>query len=51
MNEVTGYVCLGSVCLGPIITFFIGLAIGRGAIRLPYKLVKVGEDEQYAVEE
>jgi hypothetical protein len=49
MNEVTPYLCMGTICLGPIITFALGLAIGRGALRLPYKLVKI-DDEKYAVE-
>jgi len=50
MNEIWGQLCLGSICLGPFITFALGLAIGSKRIRLPFKIVKVDE-EKYAVEE
>jgi hypothetical protein len=50
VNEIWGQLCLGSICLGPFITFALGLAIGSKRIRLPYRLVRV-EDEgrAYAV--
>ena len=52
MNEIWGQVCLGSICLGPFITFALGLAIGSKRIRLPFKIVKVDDQqEKYAVEE
>ena len=52
MNEIWGQLCLGSICLGPFITFALGLAIGSQRIRFPFKIVKVNDQpEKYAVEE
>jgi hypothetical protein len=50
MSEVTPYLCLGTICLGPIITFALGLAIGSKRVRLPFKIVKVEDDDKYVVE-
>lgn len=52
MNEIWGQLCLGSICLGPFITFALGLAIGSKRIRLPFKIVRIdAQPDKYAVEE
>jgi hypothetical protein len=49
MQDVLSYVCVGGVCVGPILMFVLGYALGSGRVRLPYKLVKT--DDEYAVED
>lgn len=38
MNDFSGFLCLGSIVLVPVVTFVVGFLIGRD--RLPFKIVK-----------
>jgi hypothetical protein len=46
--QIGGWICLGTFLLAPFITFAIGYQLGKRG--LPYKLVKVEDDDNYAVE-
>jgi len=38
MEDFTAYFCLSSVCIGPVVLFALGYAIGSGRIRFPFRL-------------
>lgn len=51
MRDIWGTICMGGVCLSPLFAFALGLAIGSRRIRLPYRVIRVEESNEYAVEE
>lgn len=47
-TELTGSLCLGSLCLLPFVMFGLGLAIGSRRLRLPWRVVRVDDAAETA---
>jgi hypothetical protein len=47
MENISGYICISSVCFAPLIMFALGIAVGSGKIKLPFRvrLEKVPEKD------
>lgn len=49
MNDLTGFGCLGAVCLAPVVMFVVGLLIGGN--KLPWRVrIEKNAREKYEVD-
>lgn len=44
-SDFSGFLCLGSLCLAPLVTFALGLALGKN--KLPFR-VRIERNTQLA---
>jgi hypothetical protein len=52
MNDFSGFGCLSLLCLTPIITFTLGVLIGKNKIPFRVRIERTGTDiEKYEVDD
>lgn len=49
-NGVFFYVCASAWCFAPVIMLAIGIELGRGKIKIPWKIRIEREDEEFSSE-
>jgi hypothetical protein len=50
-NGIYFYVCAGAWCFAPVIMLVVGIELGRGKIKIPWKIrIEPREDEEFSSE-
>ena len=52
MNDLTGLGCLGTICMLPVLTFALGVLIGKNKLPFRVRIERTGtEIEKYEVDD
>jgi len=49
MNEWWPAICCGAYMIAPVLTFVLGVKIGKGEVKLPFR-VRIERSDEYAVD-